>query len=104
MAFLAMLDKGMTTLLSVVCALSDAALLARVTALAERERQATAELIASLAELDARRLYLGAGYSSLFTYCTHVLHLSNTLRMDVSRRLAPLGGFPRSSAGSRRGG
>jgi hypothetical protein len=76
MAFLAMLDKGMTTLLSAVCALSDAALLAQVTALAERERQATAELIASLAALDGRRLYLGAGYSSLFTYCTHVLHLS----------------------------
>jgi hypothetical protein len=71
-----MLDKGMTTLLSALCALSDAALLTQVTALAERERQATAELIASLAELDARRLYLGAGYSSLFTYCTRVLHLS----------------------------
>ena len=76
MAFLAMLNKDMTILLSVVSALSDAALLAQVTALAERERQATAELIASLAELDARRLYLGAGYSSLFTYCTRVLHLS----------------------------
>ena len=35
-----------------------------------------ADLIASLAELDARRLYLGAGCSSLFTYCTEVLHLS----------------------------
>jgi hypothetical protein len=66
----------MTTLLSVVSALSDAALLAQVAALAERERQATVELVASLAELDARRLYLGAGYSSLFTYCTRVLQLS----------------------------
>ena len=27
-------------------------------------------------ELDARRLYLAEGYSSLFTYCTHVLHMS----------------------------
>jgi hypothetical protein len=27
-------------------------------------------------ELDSRRLYLGEGFSSLFTYCTHVLHLS----------------------------
>jgi hypothetical protein len=26
--------------------------------------------------MDARRLYLGAGYSSLFTYCTQALHLS----------------------------
>jgi hypothetical protein len=33
-------------------------------------------LIASLAELDARRLYLAEGRSSLFTYCTQVLHLS----------------------------
>jgi 5-methylcytosine-specific restriction endonuclease McrA len=36
----------------------------------------TAELVASLAELDTRRLYLAAGCSSLFTYCTQVLHLS----------------------------
>ena len=27
-------------------------------------------------ELDARRLYLGDGYSSLFTYCTQALHLA----------------------------
>jgi hypothetical protein len=27
-------------------------------------------------ELDTRRLYLGEGCSSLFTYCTQVLHLS----------------------------
>ena len=27
-------------------------------------------------ELDVRRLYLGEGCSSLFTYCTQVLHLS----------------------------
>jgi 5-methylcytosine-specific restriction endonuclease McrA len=33
-------------------------------------------LIAALAELDSRRLYLAQGCSSLFTYCTQVLHLS----------------------------
>ena len=44
--------------------------------LAADERHATAALIGSLAELDARRLYLGEGCSSLFTYCTQVLHLS----------------------------
>ena len=32
--------------------------------------------LALLAEVDARRLYLGEGCSSLFTYCTQVLHLS----------------------------
>ena len=34
------------------------------------------ELIGALAEVDARRLYLGEGFSSLFVYCTRVLHLS----------------------------
>ena len=56
--------------------LSDKELLAEVKRLAERELAATADLIATLAELDARRLYLGEGCSSLFSYCTRVLHLS----------------------------
>jgi hypothetical protein len=57
-------------------ALSDRDLLTTVSALAAQERGATANLIAALAEVDARRLYLGEGCSSLFTYCTQVLHLS----------------------------
>jgi hypothetical protein len=56
--------------------LTDAQLLTEVKALAACERDATARLIASLAELDLRRLYLGEGFSSLFTYCTECLHLS----------------------------
>src|SRR5688572_21019691 len=56
--------------------LSDRELLANVQAAANNERAATATLIGLLAELDARRLYLGEGCSSLFTYCTQVLHLS----------------------------
>jgi 5-methylcytosine-specific restriction endonuclease McrA len=56
--------------------LSDRDLLATVQRLALGERQATTRLIASLAELDTRRLYLGEGYASLFTYCTQALHLS----------------------------
>jgi hypothetical protein len=39
-------------------------------------KHATVELLRLLAELDARRLYLGEGCSSLFSYCTQVLHLS----------------------------
>ena len=56
--------------------LNDRELLAEVKRLTECERTATAQLIAALAELDDRRLYLGEGCSSLFTYCTQVLHLS----------------------------
>jgi 5-methylcytosine-specific restriction endonuclease McrA len=66
----------MDTIFARVAQLSDADLLARVHVLAQRERTATVALIAHLAELDQRRLYLAEGYSSLFTYCTDALHLS----------------------------
>jgi hypothetical protein len=56
--------------------LSDDDLVAEVKSLTMREQEATARLIAHLAELDARRLHLAAGFSSLFTYCTEVLGLS----------------------------
>jgi hypothetical protein len=66
----------MTTCSFSFASITDAELLAQVTRLAAAERHATVQLIASLAELDARRLYLGQGCSSLFTYCTQVLNLS----------------------------
>ncbi len=44
--------------------------------LAVEERAATARLIAHLAEVDARRLYLGQGSASMFTWCTSALRLS----------------------------
>ena len=56
--------------------LSDEQLVAEVKRLAATERRATAALIRALMELDARRLYLGEGYSSLFMYCTQALHLA----------------------------
>jgi len=70
-----MLQRNMTTI-HAVAHLSNEELLAQVKSLAARERLATVALIASLAELDERRLYLAEGCSSLFTYCTQVLHLS----------------------------
>jgi 5-methylcytosine-specific restriction endonuclease McrA len=62
--------------LSSVARLSNTELVARVKHLAQRKREVTASLIAHLAELDERRLYLAEGCPSLFTYCTQVLHLS----------------------------
>src|SRR5687767_1939664 len=73
---LTMLQRSMTIDTPVGAALSDPELLLEVRRLAGQERQATARLIAALGELDARRLYLGEGCSSLFTFCTQVLHLS----------------------------
>ncbi len=65
----------MTSHTSLSC-LQDDELLMEVKRLVVNERQATAALLRSLMELDARRLYLREGCSSLFTYCTHVLHLA----------------------------
>src|SRR5687767_5089012 len=56
--------------------LSDDDLVAHVKRSAGDERRATAALVAALSELDARKLYLREGCSSLFAYCTRVLHLS----------------------------
>src|SRR3982750_4721193 len=71
-----MLQRRMTTIFCRFTNLSDAQLLDEVRALSERERQATGQLIACLAEVDARRLYRAESCSSLFSYCTQVLHLS----------------------------
>ena len=66
----------MTNISAILAELSDHEVLARVHDAVRNERTATARLIALLMEIDTRRLYLGEGCSSLFTYCTRVLHLS----------------------------
>jgi hypothetical protein len=71
--------------------LPDADLVAEVGRRAARERQATADLIRVLIEFDRRRLYLGEGHSSLFAYCTSVLHYSEHgafNRIEVARAAA----------------
>ena len=68
--------------------LSDSELIARVQSLAARERDATARLVAHLAELDTRDLHLRAGYGSLFAYCRDALALSEHEaynRIEVAR-------------------
>lgn len=40
------------------------------------ERANTAQLLACIAEFDARRLYLSAGHPSIHSYCVHELHFS----------------------------
>ena len=67
---------------------SDKELLTGARELVSQEREATAQLIAHLSEIDERRLYLAEGCSSLFKYCTEVLHLSEPSaynRIDVAR-------------------
>ena len=57
-------------------AFSDRDLLIETERAAARERHATAALLALLAEVDTRRLYLGEGFSSLFQFATRRLRLS----------------------------
>jgi hypothetical protein len=66
----------MSRLLQECARLTDGELLTRLDGLAARERKATAELIAHLAELETRNLHLAAGYSSMFAYCHEGLRLS----------------------------
>src|SRR5262245_60907118 len=56
--------------------LSDQAVLRSLRTNNEQELASTADLLADLAEVDARRLYRPAGYSSMFTYCVDVLRRS----------------------------
>lgn len=74
--------------------LTDDELTAEVLRCARDEGRTTARLVAHLAEFDARRLYLGAGFSSLFKYCCDVLHLSadaayNRIEAARAARLFP---------------
>ena len=74
--------------LASVARLSDAEIVARLKDLAASERAATAQLVAHLAELEARGLHLKAGYGSLFAYCREVLALSeheSYNRIEVAR-------------------
>jgi hypothetical protein len=78
----------METLMNSLQRLSDAELLARLKAVARQERDATARVVAHLAVVDARRLYLPEGCASMFTYCTQVLHFSEGAayaRIEVAR-------------------
>lgn len=68
--------------------LSDEELLATVKQLASSEREATAELVRSLMEVDARRLHLRHGCPSLYSWCTDVIGLSDGAayhRIEVAR-------------------
>ena len=54
----------------VLLKLSDQELIGKLHELSDKENEATVEVLLHLAEVDRRKLYLPAGYSSLFTYCT----------------------------------
>ncbi len=56
--------------------LADHEVVRTFTAAVVRDCATTAELLADLGELDARRLYVPAGYASMHAYCTGAHHMS----------------------------
>ena len=74
--------------------LTNPQLLSRLETLVRESRCAEADLLVHLGEVDARRLYLDEAYSSMFDYCTSVLHFEEGVaynRIHVARavRLHP---------------
>jgi hypothetical protein len=84
-----MIEVGMhNNLLTSLRRLSDDELVAKLKQLASKERVATSELVAHIAELDTRDIHLRQGYGSLFGYCRSVLLLSEHEaynRIEVAR-------------------
>jgi HNH endonuclease len=60
-------------------------LLAALSGLVRRENDLISDLLAHLAELDERRLYLDLGFTSLFAYCTEALGFCKS---SAGRRIA----------------
>lgn len=71
-----MVERSMTTQANWFAFMEDRPLLEAAKRLASDERRATAALLRALLEIDSRRLYLGEGYPSMFSYCTQALHLA----------------------------
>ena len=68
--------------------LSDDELLRRLADLLRQSRRAEADLVAHIAEVEARRLYAREAAPSMFVYCMDVLHLSEAeayLRLTAAR-------------------
>ena len=75
--------------------LPDHALLAALHALAGRDADLEADLLVHLGEVDARELYLGEGYPSLFAWCTEVLHFSESVAYHRITAARVARAFPR---------
>src|SRR5439155_19286947 len=75
--------------------LSDQTLLSRLSQLVERDRTTTAALLAHIAEVDSRKLYLPAGYPSMHAYCVEELRLSEDAAYKLITAARSAREFPR---------
>jgi hypothetical protein len=73
----------------------DQRLLARLAELVHRDFEITADVVAHIAEVDARRLFLGEACSSMFVYCTERLFMSEPQAYKYIRAARAARLFPR---------
>jgi hypothetical protein len=83
--------------------LPSSALARRLTELCRAERNLQADFLLHLAEFDARRGHLEAGYGSLWAYCLEALHLRESAAGRRTRAMHLLRKFPRVEAALRDG-
>ena len=72
--------------------LSDSDLLLKLAEVLKQSRRVESVLVAHIAEVDARRLFVSQASSSMHKYCTDVLHLSGAeafLRITAARASRP---------------
>ena len=88
------LQMSMATNDSMFTSMDDRALLDAAKHLAIEEHLATAALLRALMEIDTRRLYLGEGCASMFSYCTQVLHLAEGAAYNRIEAARAARGYP----------
>ena len=74
--------------------LADRALLLKLDERAAQDCNLTADLLALIAEVDRRKLYLGEGYSSMFEYCRDRLRFSEDIACKRIRAARAVRRFP----------
>jgi hypothetical protein len=83
-----------TPTIPAVAHLSSAALLTALHRLVAQDQRLTAELLAHLGEVDARRLYLQTACPSMFMYCVQLLHWSEDVAFKRLRAARAARRFP----------
>src|SRR6476661_6034991 len=74
--------------------LSDPELIRSLISSVAHERTATAVVLAHIAEVDDRRLYVPAGHPSMYAYCVGELHMSEDAAYKRSRAARAAREFP----------
>ena len=79
-------DSASEELLSTIAVLPDQVLLEQTRMLARHEQALQLSVLDHLREIDARRLYLRRGYSSLFDYTVRELHYTEAAASSLGRK------------------